>query len=137
MTPPSGVVADTHTFVSYLRDDPQLSASAGGILDAVTAAGHPIVVSAVTRVELCYLAEKGTLDGSVLSAVDRLLARPDSPFETAAVDATVATAVGRIPRVAVRDPWDRMIAATSLVLGLPLVTRDRKLQALDVLTTVR
>ncbi len=132
----SGVVADTHAFVWYLRDDPQLSTSAGEVLDRVTAAGHPIVISAITRVELCYLTEKGTLDEIVLSAVDTLLAQPNSPFDTAPVDATVAAAVGRIPRAAVRDPWDRIIAATSMVLGLPLVTKDRKLQALDVLTTV-
>lgn len=29
----------------------------------------------------------------------------------------------------VKDPWDRLIAATSLRLGLPLITRDRALEA--------
>lgn len=30
-----------------------------------------------------------------------------------------------VPRDKVADPWDRIIAATSLHVGLPLITRDR------------
>lgn len=45
------------------------------------------------------------------------------------VDAAVGWGLGRVPRDAVGDPFDRMIAATALVHGVPLVTYDRKLRA--------
>jgi len=44
----------------------------------------------------------------------------------------VATALKDIPRNLVPDMPDRIIAATALHLGLPLVTRDRRLQAAGI-----
>jgi predicted nucleic acid-binding protein len=40
----------------------------------------------------------------------------------------VAEAVAEVPRSAVPDMPDRIIAATALHLGLPLVSRDRLIQ---------
>ena len=53
----------------------------------------------------------------------------------APVDMGVARAVEMAPRDSVPDPIDRMIAATSVALGVPLVTRDRKLRSLPALET--
>jgi PIN domain nuclease of toxin-antitoxin system len=53
------------------------------------------------------------------------------------IDDVAAWAVGRVPRAAVADPFDRMIAATALARGVPLVTYDRKLLAVPGLPTVR
>jgi predicted nucleic acid-binding protein len=52
----------------------------------------------------------------------------------APVDAGVADALPNIPRDVVPDMPDRIIAATALHLGLPLVTRDRRLQAAGIQT---
>jgi PIN domain nuclease of toxin-antitoxin system len=41
-----------------------------------------------------------------------------------------------VSRDEVPDPIDRMIAATSVALGVPLVTRDRKLRSLETVETV-
>lgn len=100
------------------------------LLDSVTAASEPILVSAVTVVELRYLSEKGTLSESDVDTVHAVLDGMGSGFEVVPIDAAVAWSVGRIPREAVSDPWDRMIAATALVYDVPLVTYDRKLRAL-------
>lgn len=51
-----------------------------------------------------------------------------------ALVARVATALRRIPRSVVPDVPDRIIAATALYLGLPLVTRDRRLQSAGIQT---
>jgi PIN domain nuclease of toxin-antitoxin system len=137
VTRPGPVLADTHIFLWYVDDSPRLTDSTRTILDDTTAAGHPIFISAVTVVELRYLAEKATLTETHVDALHSVLGAVGSAFEVAAMDEAVAWAVGKVPRDAIADPWDRMIAATALVRGVPLVTHDRKLLAVDGLHTVR
>ena len=62
------------------------------------------------------------------------LADPDSGLFIAPVAGNIADALQNIPRDAVPDMPDRIIAATDLHLGLPLVTRDRRLQAAGIQT---
>lgn len=135
MSEPDSVVADTHVFLWYLQASPRLNESTRLLLDRVTAAGAPILISAVTIVELRYLAEKGTFSEAEVDAVHAVLDAEGTSFEIAPIDAATAWAVGRIPREAVGDPWDRMIAATALARDIPLVTYDRKLRALPDLRT--
>jgi PIN domain nuclease of toxin-antitoxin system len=132
---PKPLVADTHVLVWYLQDDPQLSAKAGEMLDAAVAAGDPIFVSAATVVELNYLRDKGKISADYRWYV-LLLETAGEAIEVAPVDLGVARAVEMAPRDSVPDPIDRMIAATSVALGAPLVTRDRKLRALPAVETV-
>jgi PIN domain nuclease of toxin-antitoxin system len=137
MTDGGPVLVDTHVFLWYLEDSPRLEPSTFALLDGVTGRDQPILVSAVSVVELAYLAEKGTLVEEQIDAVHAVLAAAGTGFEVVPIDEAVAWAVGRVPRVAVADPWDRMIAATALVRAVPLVTYDRKLLALPGLPTVR
>lgn len=107
------------------------------MLDATTDAGEPIFVSVVTLVELRYLVEKKVLSEADLDAIHAVLDAAGSGFEVVPVDGAVGWALGRISRDAVGDPFDRMIAATALVRGVPLVTYDRKLAGLTGLHTLR
>jgi len=38
----------------------------------------------------------------------------------------------RIPKEIVTDPWDRLIAATSIHLRVPLITRDESLRKIGL-----
>lgn len=131
MNPSGPLVIDTHAFIWYLQASPQLSGSAREAMDEVTAAGLPLLISAVTIVEIVYLTEKGTLTSADLHALLGILDDPESSFEIAPVDGVVARRVIDIARETVGDPFDRMIAGTALALHLPLVTRDRKLARLS------
>jgi PIN domain nuclease of toxin-antitoxin system len=79
-------------------------------------------------VELVYLVEKGTFSQANVEAFYEILDAADSGFEIVPIDGSVARAVSRIPRAAVADPFDRMIAATPLARAAPLVTYDRRLR---------
>ena len=52
----------------------------------------------------------------------------------AAVDEGVAQAVHRVPRDVVPEMPDRIIAAMALHLGLPLITRDQRIQSAGIKT---
>ncbi|MDQ6798342.1 MAG: PIN domain-containing protein, partial [Actinomycetota bacterium] len=105
-------------------------------LDAATAADEPIYVSAISLLELVYLAESLRLTAEQVRLVDEALRAEDSAFEVYPVDERVARAVAEIPRADVPNPQDRVIGATALVLGAPLVTKDRALRACPAVTTI-
>jgi PIN domain nuclease of toxin-antitoxin system len=117
------VVADTHAVVWFLEEDRQLSAGAAQQLDACDEHGV-IYVCYYTLVEVRYLVEKGkpSLDqeAGLFAAVDD----PDTAIEAVPVDVGVIRRLLAVPRTMLKDPADRLIVATAIELGLPLVTRD-------------
>jgi PIN domain nuclease of toxin-antitoxin system len=130
----AAVVADTHTLVWYLVDPGRLSAPALAALEQAGQSGEPVYLSAITLIELRYLIEKGKLPQVVWDRLDAALAQPGSAFVVAPVDHALAHTLVRVPRDEVSDMPDRIIAATALQLGAPLVSRDRKIRASAVQT---
>jgi len=57
----SSFVVDTHAFVWYVSGSPRLSARALDVMQTSVAAGFPILVPAISLVEIVYLVEKGRI----------------------------------------------------------------------------
>jgi PIN domain nuclease of toxin-antitoxin system len=130
----SGVVADTHGLIWFLKGSPSLSALAKAAMVRAVQSGGSIVIASITLVEVAYLVEKGRIAATTFDLFTSALANPVSGFVLAALDLSVAEALRLVPRVDVPDMPDRIIAATALHLGLPLVSRDRKIQASAIQT---
>jgi PIN domain nuclease of toxin-antitoxin system len=124
----ASVVADTHAAVWYLLQSPRLSVTAGNRMAATIAAGDPILVPAICLVELVYLVEKGRIPRSDWEQLQAALRQEDSGYRVVPLDEAIARGVERVPRDQVPDMPDRIIAATALHLGLPLVTRDGRIR---------
>jgi PIN domain nuclease of toxin-antitoxin system len=124
------VVADTHTFVWFHSEDARLSGRARDALDdAQRDPEGGIVLSVATRLDLHYLQRSARFSSE---AVRRLWAVTDDPSANITVAAITAAVVDRFdaPELArLTDPWDRLITATAIELGVPLVTRDRAITA--------
>lgn len=71
---------------------------------------------------------------AALERVISALSINDSNFVLAPLDLAIAQMVERVPRNLLPDMPDRIIAATALHFNLPLVTRDRKIQAVGIKT---
>ena len=127
-------VLDTHAAVWYLLDSTKLSESVYSLIDGAAASGTPTYISAVSLVEVVYLVERGRIHANAFDRFTSELDNENPAFTAVPLDAHVATALKRIPRKVVPDMPDRIIAATALHLGLPLVTRDRRLQAAGIQT---
>ena len=84
--------------------------------------------------EIVYLAEKQRIPPTTLPDLLQLT-RGDQPIlAEVPLDQHIAQAVRHVNRVQVPDLPDRIITATALHLGLPLISRDHKIQAANVTT---
>jgi len=127
-------VLDTHTVLWYLENSGELSTKARTTIEDAVRDARDVHVSAISLIETVYLVERRRLLATALERFRSALADPDSGLFIAPVDGNIADALQNIPRDAVPDMPDRIIAATALHLGLPLVTRDRRLQAAGIQT---
>jgi PIN domain nuclease of toxin-antitoxin system len=127
----SDVLADTHAIVWYLADPTQLSSAASAALTAAESTGR-IWVPTITFVELIYLVEKGKLPQIVLTELWRVVRDPVEPVDSAPLALDTAAVLDHIPRGTVPDMPDRVIAATALARGIPLVSADAKIRSLTV-----
>lgn len=125
---------DTHTAIWYVFIRKRLSADALTFIRRSVDRGSPVYVSAITIVETIYLVERSRVTLEALRRLQEALNDPKSGFLVVPIDEEVAEAVQRIPWSAVPELPDRIIAATALHLGIPLITRDQRLQASGIKT---
>ena len=130
----SAVAADTHSLIWYLDSPGNLSVTALAALRRAESAGDSIYISAISIVEIVYLVEKARLPAAALVSVTRAVQDPGSAVVVVPLEAHVASAVQLIPRSMVPDMPDRIIAATALHVGVPLVTRDARIRASTIAT---
>jgi PIN domain nuclease of toxin-antitoxin system len=127
-------VADTHAVIWYLFDDRRLSSPARAVFEEAAADGDAVVVTTLTIVEIVYLVERGRIPPS---ARQRLLDEIISGWVVLLVyplDREIALTVPQVDRSVVPDLPDRIIAATALHLGVPLLTRDERVRMSGVPT---
>ena len=132
----SAVVADTHTIIWYLRSPEKLSINAVTSLDNALNNGKSIFISAISLVEMNYLVEKNRIPASSLEQLLQLIDDPLVNLFVVPLDTPVAKAFTQISRDVVPEMGDRIIAATSLYLGLSLVTKDHKIRNLSNIQTI-
>lgn len=130
----SGLLLDTHAALWHLWDSPEMPATVTRLVEEVTGRGEPLFVSAVSVIEVLYLVEKGRLPETAFDQLAATLSDPDSDLFSVPFNMDVALNARGIPRKQVPDMPDRIIAATALYLGVPLITRDRRIQAANIET---
>lgn len=110
-------VFDTHVWVWAAAGDPR----AEKLRDFSGAA----IISAISQWEVSMLAMKGRL--SLLPDEESWFsANLESPVSLAPLTAEISRASCRLPDFH-GDPADRIIVATAITLGIPLITADEKI----------
>ncbi len=123
-------VTDTHSLIWYLTDDPQLSTRAREVFQQVDNFKDRIFVPCIVFFELLYLVEKRKLIIDFDGFLEMIASSRNYKVEPLCLP--IIESSKKIPRDKIADPWDRIIAATSMHLKLPLITRDRILNKIGI-----
>jgi PIN domain nuclease of toxin-antitoxin system len=121
----SGVL-DTHAFVWYLNGDQRLSTSAQIFISSALQQGQLLSVPAISIVEIIYLEEKNEIPQGFITWL--LGSLQSLPFVIVPLDINIIQVIRQIPRTLVPEMPDRVIVATALALGVPLVTKDHTIR---------
>ena len=132
MTPPP--LLDTHAWIWWVRRDARLGDAALDALDGFPPDGRPYL-SDISLWEVAMLTARGRLE--LTSALAEWLESASHPrsVRVLPISAAIATATAGFARSVLRDPADGIIVATSRVLGVPLLSHDRRILRSRLATT--
>lgn len=120
------ILLDTHIWLWWLLGDGNLSTKERKVLDQKALNGE-LAISWVSVWETEMLERKGriTLKPGFPEWISSALATGAATLLIADID--VVTAQRKLPESFHADPADRLIAATSILSGYPLVTHDSRI----------
>lgn len=127
-------VADTHAVIWYIFGDIRLSLTARNLIAQIAADGDRVAFSSITLAEIVYLSERGRIPSDTFDRLLEAVETNDAVLVEAAFDRNIAQTLQLVNRTQVPDLPDRIIAATALHLGVPLISRDRRIQLSSVNT---
>ena len=125
-------IADTHTALWYLFNDGRLSILAGDYIDKSASAGSAIGISSISLAEIVYLIEKNRLSANAYADLKAALNDPEHVFKEAPFTVEIVDAMKQVVRADVPDMPDRIVAATAVYFGVPVISRDGKIRASNV-----
>jgi len=122
------LLLDTHIALWLDSENDRLGASTRRTIDNAWQEGGRIFLSAISVWEIAALVDKGSieLDLPVEDWVERFVSRPG--LEAVALGHAAAARAYRLQGLEHRDPADRLLIASAIELGCPLVTYDDRIR---------
>lgn len=103
-------------------------------IDEAAAFRRSIEISPISLAEIVYLVEKSRIPASALEDVRKALDDPDHVFREAPFTKDVVNAMRKVARDEVPDMPDRIVSATAVYFGVPVISRDGKIRASNMQT---
>ncbi len=128
------ILLDTHIVVWLAFDEAQLSKNARAAINDARQSGEGLAISGISLLELATLASKGRIRLDI--SLESFLREVEARFVILPISGRACVRVLGLPAAYPKDPADRIIGATALVEGLPLLTADREIRRSRTLRTI-
>jgi PIN domain nuclease of toxin-antitoxin system len=128
------ILVDTHIVVWLAFDQGKLSARARAAIDDARQNGDGLAISDISLLELATLASKGRIRLNM--SLESFLREVEARFSVLPITARACVRALGLAQAYPKDPADRIVGATALVEGLPLLTADRAIRRSRVLRTI-
>ncbi|MCI5140495.1 MAG: type II toxin-antitoxin system VapC family toxin [Candidatus Electrothrix sp. ATG1] len=129
------IVLDTHAWIWWISNPEKLGVAASSAIEEAIHE-NSIFLSSISTWEIALLVAKGRLTLSI-NVRDWVRKTESLPFiRFMPVDNTIALRSVDLPGAFHADPADRIIVATALSTGMPLVTKDEKIRACSFIQAI-
>lgn len=128
------ILLDTHVVVWLAFDPSQLSKNARAAINDARQKGEGLAISDITLLELATLSNKGRIRLNI--SLESFLSEVETRFIVLPITGRACVRVLALPKAYPKDPADRIIGATALVEGLPLLTADQNIRRSRALRTI-
>jgi len=128
------ILLDSHVVLWLAEGSTKLSSNARAAMHRARQNQEALAICDITLAELAIAYGKQRFHLTV--TLDEFLAQTESRFVVLPLTARACARILSFPASFPRDPADRMIAATALDQGLPLVTADRAIRKSRAVPTI-
>jgi PIN domain nuclease of toxin-antitoxin system len=128
------ILLDTHVVIWLAFDQERISRHARQAIDEARQQGRGLAVSDITLLELAVLHRKARIRLNI--TLEAFLREVEARFIVLPITGQACVRTLELPDGYPKDPADRVIAATALVEGIPLVTADRAIRQTKAVKTI-
>jgi len=127
------ILLDTHALAWLALDPGKLSKAASSAIRRANRAGG-LAICAISLWELAWLITRGRV--LVTGTLESFLEKVSSRVAIFPITTKAAVLANQFPSDYASDPCDRLIGATALAEGIPLITKDERIRDCKMLRTI-
>jgi len=128
------ILLDTHVVIWLALEPGRISKRARAAIQETRQRGEGLAVSDITLLEIATIENKGCI--KLNASLEAFLAEIEARFIVLPITGRICVSALALPAAYPRDSADRVIGATALVEGLPLITADDGIRRSKTLKTI-
>lgn len=128
------ILLDTHVVIWLALDPGRISRKALTSIQETRQHSEGLAISDITLLEVAVSQGKGRI--KLNTSLETFLSEVEARFAVLPITGKICARTLGLPASYPKDPADRVIGATALVEGIPLVTADDEIRRSKVLRTI-